>query len=87
MGKTPLLELPDKAPFPPPARRYIARVKTDDPEYCRLERLEEEARLEDRKHAHKLTREEWARFSAGYPSPDAEWEVVETSTDSTDKAH
>ena len=60
-------------------------MKTDDPEYCRLERLEEEARLEDRKHAHKLTHEEWARFAAGYPSPDAEWEVVETPIDPSRK--
>ena len=69
-----------KSLFPSAPRDYLPRVKTDDPEYCRLERLEEEARLEDRKHAHKITHEEWVEFSRGYPSPNAEWEVVETST-------
>lgn len=54
-------------------------MKTDDPEYCRLERREEEARLEDRKHAHKLTPEEWRKYFLESPFRDCDWEVVESN--------
>ena len=54
-------------------------MKTDDPEYCRLERLEEEARLEDRKHAHKLTPEEWEQYFLRSPFRDCDWDVVESN--------
>ena len=69
----------DKRLFFPPLRRYAARVKTDDPEYCRLERLDEEARLEDRKHAHKMTREEWVEYFLNSPFRHCDWEVVESN--------
>ena len=54
-------------------------MKTDDPEYCRLERLEEKARLEDRKHAHKMTAGEWEEYCLKSPFRNCDWEVVESN--------
>ena len=68
-----------KSLFPSAQRDYLPRVKTDDPEYCRLERLEEEARLEDRKHAHKITHEEWVEHFLKSPFRHCDFEVVESN--------